>query len=133
MADGANCTFNVAVWLGFNVSGKLTPEIVNPVPVIVAALMMTGAEPVDFKVRGCDAVVFTSTLPKAMLVAFTLSVAVPAYSVSAKLFVTPFAFAVSVAVCVSLTGDTAAVNPMLVALPGTRSEDRSVGKECRFR
>jgi hypothetical protein len=57
-----------------------------------------------------------------MLVAFMLSVAVPAYSSNAKLFVTPFAFAVSVAVCVNLTGDTAAENPTLVALPGTVTE-----------
>ena len=50
----------------------------NPVPVSVAALMVTGAVPVDLRVRGCDAVVFSSTLPKPMLVEFTLSVAVPA-------------------------------------------------------
>jgi len=48
--------------------------------------------------------------------------AIAGFSCRVKLFVTPLAFAVSVADCVVLTADTVAVNPTLVALPGTVTE-----------
>jgi hypothetical protein len=47
---------------------------VKPTPVSVAALVVTGAVPVDVKVTDCVAVVFTSTLSNDTLVALMLSV-----------------------------------------------------------
>lgn len=48
---GSNCTANVATWPGVKVTGKVTPDIVNPVPVSVAALMVTDEVPVEVRVR----------------------------------------------------------------------------------
>jgi len=39
-----------AVWLGFNVSGKVTRDVVNPLPVKVAPSIVTGSVPVDVNV-----------------------------------------------------------------------------------
>jgi hypothetical protein len=51
------------------------PDTVKPVPFRAAALIVTGTVPVEVKVTGCGvAAVFTTTLPKAMLVGLTLSV-----------------------------------------------------------
>lgn len=49
-AVGSNCTLSVAVCPGFNVSGKLAPDTVNPVPATVPELMVTAAAPVDDRV-----------------------------------------------------------------------------------
>ena len=70
---GSNCTVSVAAWLGFSVSGKVAPDIVNPVPVRVAALMVTDAVPEEVRVRDCVAGTLSATLPNAMLLALTLS------------------------------------------------------------
>lgn len=47
---GLNCTVSVTVCFGFSVTGKLAPETVKPVPLIAAALICTGAVPVEAKV-----------------------------------------------------------------------------------
>jgi hypothetical protein len=54
--------------------------MLNPVPANVAALTVTGAVPLDVMVTDCVATVFRSTLPKATLVALTVSVGVVAFS-----------------------------------------------------
>jgi hypothetical protein len=64
------------------VTGRVAPESVKPVPVTVAALTVSGAVPVDVKVKDCVAAVFTTTLPKSTLAAFMLSVGVPATTVN---------------------------------------------------
>jgi hypothetical protein len=49
---GAACTWSVAVCFGLSVSGKIAPETVNPVPLIVAELIVTAAVPVEVSVIG---------------------------------------------------------------------------------
>lgn len=99
-----------------SVIGKLPPETVKPLPVTLAALMVTAALPVDVKISVCVAGEFRFTLPKAIVVAFTLSVATAAPSCRAKVFAKPPALAVSVTVCAALTADTVAVK-LAVAAP----------------
>ena len=95
---GSNCTFRIAVWPGFKVSGKVAPEMEKPVPVTVAALTVTGAVPVEVRVSDRVTGVFNATLPKAMLVALMFKVGVAALSCREKLSVALPAVAVSVAV-----------------------------------
>ena len=64
---GLNCTCNVIDCVGFNVTGKLPPTIVKPVPVIAAELTVTGAVPVELSVNDCVVDVFTVTLLKLRL------------------------------------------------------------------
>ena len=70
--------------------------MVKPVPVIAAALMVTGAPPVELRVKDCVAGVFKATFPKPTLLAFMLSVGPAAFNCSATLFETPLTDAVSV-------------------------------------
>ena len=116
---GSNFTLSVADWVGFRVTGKVAPDIVKPVPVNVAELMVTGAVPVEVNVTGSVEGVFTVTLPKARLAGLMVNVGTPAFNCSAKLRETPPALAVRVTACPVETDDTAAVNPALLALAGT--------------
>src|ERR1700750_2126980 len=68
---GRNCTCNVTACSGFSVTGTLPLTIVNPAPVMVAELTVTGAVPVDVSVNDCVVAVFTVTLPKLRLAALT--------------------------------------------------------------
>jgi hypothetical protein len=99
----------------------VTPDIVNPAPVRVAVLMVTGLEPEEVRTRGCVAGSFNPTLPKAMLLALTLSVgpAAPTFNCRAKLSEMPPALAVNVTACALVTDETVAVNAALVALAAT--------------
>jgi hypothetical protein len=81
---GSNCSFNVAVWLGFSVAGKLPPMIVKPAPVIVAEFAVTGVVPVEVKVKDCVVAVFTVTLPKLRLPALTVNCGFAAVPVPLK-------------------------------------------------
>jgi hypothetical protein len=78
---GSNCTFSVTDWVGFKVTGKVAADIVKPVPLSVAKLMVTGAVPVEVNVTGCVDAVFTVTLPNAtlagLIVNWGLAAAVP--------------------------------------------------------
>jgi hypothetical protein len=67
VAVGSNCTFSVTDWFGFKVTGNVAPDIVKPVPVSAAELMVTGAIPVEVRVTGCVDAVFTDTLPNVRL------------------------------------------------------------------
>jgi hypothetical protein len=116
---GSNCTFTVAVCVGFKVTGKVAPDIVKPVPLNVAELMVTGAVPVEVNVTASVEAVFTVTLPNGRLAALTVNVGTAAFSCSAKLLETLPALAVRVTACAVVTDDTVAVNPALVALAGT--------------
>ncbi|MGC2614249.1 MAG: hypothetical protein WA354_09490 [Terracidiphilus sp.] len=60
-------------------TGNVVPDIVNPWPVVVAVLMVTGAVPTDVKVKAWVADVFTWTEPKAKLVELMLRAGVPAF------------------------------------------------------
>jgi hypothetical protein len=83
-AVGANCTVSVAAWFGFNVSGKLAPEVEKPVPVSVAALMVTAAVPVEDSVIDCVVDELTDTLPKLRLEELMVSVGTAAFNCRAN-------------------------------------------------
>ena len=83
-AVGVNCTVSVAVWLGSRVRGKLAPETEKPVPVSVAALMVTVAVPVEDSVIDCVVDEFTDTLPKLRFEELMVSVGTAAFSCSAN-------------------------------------------------
>ena len=119
MAAGSNCTSSVIAKLGFKVTGNVAPDIVKPVPLNVAELMVTGAVPVELNVTGIVEDVFTVTLPNARLVGLTVNVGTAAFSCKAKLLETLLALAVRVTACAVVTEDTVAVNPALLALAGT--------------
>jgi hypothetical protein len=96
-AVGSNCTLIVAVWVGFNVMGNVTPEALKPVPLTAAALTVTGAVPVDDRITDCVAGVFRFTFPNATLAALMLNVGTPGPSCSEKVFAVLPALAVKVA------------------------------------
>jgi hypothetical protein len=117
---GSNCTSSAIAIVGFKVTGKVAPDIVKPVPVNIAELMVTGAVPVDVNITGRVDVVFSVTLPNERLAGLTVNVGPPAaFNCRAKLVETLPALAVSVTVCPVVTADTVAVNPALLALAGT--------------
>ena len=70
---GSNCTFSVTDWPGFKVTGNVAPDIVKPVPVSAAELMVTGAVPVEVNVTGCVEGVFSVTLPNIRLTALSVN------------------------------------------------------------
>jgi hypothetical protein len=119
VAVGSNCTSSVIARVGFKVTGKVAPDIVKPVPVNVAELMVTGAVPVEVSVTGSVDGVFTVTLPNARLAGLMVNVGTPAFNCRAKVLEMPPALAVRVTACAVETDDTVAVNPALLALAGT--------------
>jgi len=80
------------------VIGNVTPETVNPLPLTVAALMVTAEVPVEDRVRVCVVAVFTLTLPNDRLDELTPSVIADAPSCSEKVSATLLALAVKVTV-----------------------------------
>lgn len=78
--------------------GKVTPETVKPLPLMAAALTVTGAVPVEVRITDCVAGVFRVTFPNATLVALMLSVGTPVPSCRLKVCATLPALAVNVAV-----------------------------------
>ena len=63
VAVGSNCTLSITDWFGFNVTGKVAPESLKPVPCNAAELIMTGAVPDEVSVSERVAVEPTGTLP----------------------------------------------------------------------
>ena len=116
---GSNFTLKVTDWVGFSVTGKVAPDIVNPVPVNAAELMVRGAVPVEVNVTGSVDAVFTVTLPNARLAGLMVNVGTAAFNCRTKLRETPPALPVRVTACAVVTEDTVAVNPALLALAGT--------------
>jgi hypothetical protein len=108
-AEGVNCTLSVADLPAFTVSGKVPEMRVNPAPVTVAPLMVTGPVPVEFRFTDWAASAFTATLPKDTLVALTLSVGTGAFCTRAKVSVTVPSLAVTVTACGVETTDPVAV------------------------
>ena len=68
-ATGSNCTSIVMAIDGFNVTGNIAPEKVNPAPVRFAADTVTGAVPVDVSFKANVMDVPTGSLPKFRVVA----------------------------------------------------------------
>ena len=123
---GSNWTFSVNCAPGFNVTGQVSVEMVNPVPLKVAPPMVTGAEPVEVSVNDCVAEVFTTKLPNPTLVALMLSVGTAAFSCRTLLAEVRPMVAFSVTDWVIATADTVAVNPVLVAPIGTVTDAGNV-------
>ena len=118
---GSNCTFSVTDWVGFKVTGKVAPDMVKPVPLSVAELMVTGAVPVEVNVTGSVVGVFTVTLPNAKLAGLMLSVGTCGIQPVQKVLETPPARRSGSPACQRSSPLTVAVNPALVALAGTTS------------
>lgn len=106
---GLNCTFKAAVLPGDRVSGNVTPEVLKPAPVTVAALTVTVDVPEEVKVSVCVVGVLTATLPNARLDALRLRVGTAAFNCRVKLFERLPEVAVSVAVWAEVTAATVAV------------------------
>ena len=81
---GSNCTFSVTDWVGFKVTGNVAPDIVKPVPLNVAELMVTGAVPVEVSVTGSVEAVFTVTFPNAKLAGLIVNVAYRSIQLQSK-------------------------------------------------
>jgi hypothetical protein len=91
--------------------------MVKPDPVRDAALMVTGAVPVDVRITDCVAGVFTATLPNESVLALMSRVVLAAAICREKAFELPFALAVRVAVWAVPTDDAVAVKGAVIA-PG---------------
>ena len=104
----------------------MIPDIVNPVPVSVPALTVTGPPPEDVSVTVCVAGVFRLTLPKATVVELSVSPGDPPLNWMLNVFARPLAVAVSVTVCVEVTAATVAVNAALVAPAATVTDAGTV-------
>jgi hypothetical protein len=118
-AVGMNVIPSVAVWPGFKVSGKLTPEIVYPAPVTEPEFIVTAAVPDEVSVTDPVPVAPIAIVPRLTVFALSVSVGTPAPRLMPKVFVPPPDDAVSVAVCVVLTVETVAEKPALVAPAAT--------------
>jgi len=84
--------------LGFKVIGKVAPETVKPLPVMVAALTVTAPVPVEDRVMVCVAAVLTLMLPKVRLEELTLSVITDVPNCRTRVLATLLALAVNVTV-----------------------------------
>ncbi len=100
-------------------TGNVTPDTVKPGPAGAAELMVTGAVPVDVRMRGLVEGLFSATLPNAKLVALMLSVGVAAFNCRTKLAETVPTLAFSVTLCAFITAETVAVNAAVVPPAGT--------------
>ena len=97
----------------------IAPDIVKPVPDTIAELTVTGALPLDVRVKDCADATFNVTSPKLMLVALMLRVGTTAFNCRAKVLETPPAFADSVTAAAVVTEETVAVKPAVVAFAAT--------------
>lgn len=73
---GSNCTFRTTVAPGFIKIGRPAPGIENPEPDSAASPNVTGAVPVEVRVRDLVAAVLMPTLPNEMLDALKLRTAI---------------------------------------------------------
>jgi hypothetical protein len=81
---GSNRSCSACVCVGFRVTGKLPPTMVNPAPLIAAEFTVTGVVPADVRVNDCVVAVFTVTLPKLRLVVLTVNCGFAAVPVPLK-------------------------------------------------
>jgi len=125
---GSNCRSSVADCPAFSVSGKVNPDSLKPFPVTVAEFTVTGPLPVDDSFRLCVALVFSGTLPKAILLETTVRTAVvfAALSCTAVVFEERPSLAVSVTLCALVTADELAVKEALLAPLATVTEAGTV-------
>jgi hypothetical protein len=69
--------FNVTAWPGARVTGGMTPDAENNEPAMETPEMVTGAVPLEVRMRGSVADCPTATLPKAKVLVLMLRAAVP--------------------------------------------------------
>lgn len=119
---GSNVNVNVNTWPGFNTEGSVTADAENPLPETDTEFTVTAAVPLDVSVSVCVVGVLTATAPKAILDAFTLRAAVPAFSCSDTARDVLPVVAVTVALCVVVTDATFAVKFAVVAVAGTSTD-----------
>jgi hypothetical protein len=117
--DGANVSVKTTVCPGFKVAGRLIDETEKPLPVTATEFTVTAAVPVELSVTVWVVERFTTTDPNEMLVAFSVSVDVAAFSCSETVLEELPDVAVRVADCALLTEATLAVNDALVVVAGT--------------
>jgi len=70
---GAYFTVKVTAWLEFSVTGKVAPDTVKPVPLMLAELTVTADVPLDVSVTGRVALEPSVTSPKARLLGLTVN------------------------------------------------------------
>lgn len=100
--------------MGFNVSGKLAPETVNPVPATLAALTVTAEVPVEVRVSVWLAGVFTFTLPNDRLEELTPREIDAASNCTPADAEMPVELADTVTACATFTAETVAEKLPLV-------------------
>jgi hypothetical protein len=122
VAVGLNNTLAVPVCPGLRVMGRLTGDSEKALPVTVMEFTVTGEVPLEVNVKICATGVFSSTLPNEILVAFTVSMAVPAFSFREMVREVLPVVAVSVTDCAVVTEATVAVKAAPVAVAGTMTE-----------
>lgn len=119
---GSKVRVVIVVCPGLRFKGKLTGDIENPLPVTEMEFTVTTAVPLEVKVTFCVVGVFTTALPKGMLVALALSTGVAALSCSETDLEVDPVVAARVTDCAVVTEATLAVNAALVAVAGTVTE-----------
>lgn len=119
---GSNLTVSTVACPGFSVTGKLPPARENPVPDVVAALIVTAAVPLEVTVTEFATAVPTGTLPNESDVVLNFSADVAAFSCSEIALALLPVDAVRVADCVLVTETTLAMKDVLVAAAGTVTE-----------
>ena len=115
---GSNCTFTTTVAPGFIKIGRPITGIENPVPESVASPTVTGAVPVEVRVRDLVAAVLTPTSPNETLVELRLSTATYGFNCRLTFDDALLVLAVSVTVWAEVTADTSAINAALVEFSG---------------
>jgi hypothetical protein len=115
---GANFTLSVAVCFGLNVIGNAAPDTVNPVPLMLAELIVTAAVPVEVSVTGSVALDPVVTLPKLKYVGLIVNCGCGA--------VAP----VFVPVLVRLTTVVALVEALLLMVKAPVSAPVALGAAC---
>jgi hypothetical protein len=118
---GTKTRLSVDVCPGANVRGNVAPVRVNPVPVTVALVTVTGPVPVDVRVTDWAEVEFTATEPKATLEELMPNVDVQAFSWIAKPRLAPPELAARVTDWAEVADETVAEKPALVAPLGTKT------------
>ena len=73
-AVGLNCTVSATDWPALRVTGNVAPDTRKPVPLTVAALIVTGAVPVEVRVTEFVAAVLRDTFPNDSELVLTVNV-----------------------------------------------------------
>jgi hypothetical protein len=101
------------------VTGSVAPDTVNPVPLTVAELTVSAADPVDVSMIDCATGVFTTTEPNPIAVAFRLIAATAGFSCNEIAFEELPVLDVTVAVCAVLTHAAFAIKVAVLVVAGT--------------